>query len=298
MNHKLLIPALCAAAFIATNASAFEADTAPGNGYVHENGIGPDPDRDTNPATITGVITRIGDAAEASDDAPYRVITFEPPPGDHGDIIREAYAEKYGVHFGRGVTRQICEGQRRFYYDSMCTYEAAPSGEFAAGYVNHLNAPLVITFDEPVCVVTMAIYPTGGREGERFRVKIDGWDENGIPLPSAEASFEWTKYTVRWRHMAGAYYLGGRAKRIEVSMTSRGRGSRSRRETLRYLIDDLAFVQEGCTEILADFAEADAQDGALEISDYDYDDVDAELDGEIWDEDDEWTDEEDDLQGS
>ncbi len=26
------------------------------DGYVHENGIGPDPDRDTNPATITGVI--------------------------------------------------------------------------------------------------------------------------------------------------------------------------------------------------------------------------------------------------
>jgi hypothetical protein len=305
MNQTVLISALSAAAFISTNAAAFSADTAPDSEYVHENGIGLDPDHDTNPATITGVISRIGDAAEASNDAPYRVITFEPPPGDHGDIIREAYAEKYGVHFGRGVTRQICEGQRRFYYDSMCTYEAAPSGEFAAGYVNHLNAPLVITFDKPVCVVTMAIYPTGGREGEPFTVNIKGWDENGVPLPSADASFEWTKYTVRWRHMAGAYYLGGRAKRIEVSMKSRGRGWRSRRETLRYLIDDLAFVQDGCSEILAGFTENGSQ-GALQISgndfDDEYDDIDEELDNEIWDDDEdyddeEWDEEDDDLQG-
>ncbi len=289
MKFTLLIPALSAATVFATNAHAFFVNDAEGGGYVHENGIGPDPDRDSNPATITGVISRVGNAAEASSDAPYRVITFEPPPGDHGDVIREAYADKFGVHFGRGVTRQICEGQRRFYYDSMCTYEAAPSGAFAAGYVNHLNAPLVITFDEPVCVVTMAIYPTGGRQGEPFTVTINGWDENGVALPRADASFEWTKYTARWRHMAGAYYLGGRAKKIEVSMKSDRR--RGRRDTLRYLIDDLAFVQEGCSEILADFVEDGAP--ATAMTDDVYEDiVDEELDDEIWD------DQDDEIDGS
>lgn len=294
MNQGLMIPALCFATFASTNAYALFANDAGNDGYVHENGIGADPDRDTNPATITGVISRVGDAAEAANDAPYRVITFEAPPGEHGDIIREAYAKDFGVRFGRGVTRQICEGQRRFYYDTMCTYEAAPSGEYAAAYVNHLNAPLVITFDEPVCVVAMAIYPTGGREGEPFTVTIDGWDEDGVPLPRANASFEWTKYTARWRHMAGAYYIGGRAKTVEISMKSHG--ERDKRDTLRYLIDDLAFVQEGCAEILADFTEEDVQASLDVLEDIPEDAVDEELDGEIWD-DDEWP-EDDALQGS
>ena len=236
-------------------APAVNAQSA-GSNYVHENGIGPDPDHDTNPATITGVIKRVGDAEKAADDAPYRVITFEAPPGAHGDVIRKAYEKDYGVKFGRGLTRQICEGQRRFYYDSLCTYEAAPSGDYAAGYINYLNAPLVIEFDRPVCVVTMAIYPTGGQQDEPFTVTINGWDENGAPLPSAKAEFEWTKYTVRWRHMAGAYYLGGRAKKITVSMKS-GTASEAG-DVLRYLIVDLAFVQDGCDEVLAGFADADA----------------------------------------
>lgn len=294
MNQRLLIPALCVAALTSTNAVALFANAAADGGYVHENGIGPDPDNDTNPATITGVISRVGDAAEASSDAPYRVITFEPPPGKHGDVIREAYREKFGVRFGRGVTRQICEGQRRFYYDSLCTYEAAPSGEFAVAYVNHLNAPLVITFDKPVCVVTMAIYPTGGSEGEPFTVTIDGWDQNRVALPRANASFEWTKYTARWRHMAGAYYLGGRATKIEVSMKSGE--AKNKNDTLRYLIDDLAFVQEGCDEILADFV-ADGQQAAPDAEENAYEElVDEELDEEIWDDDDEWV--EDELEGS
>ena len=234
-------------------------------GYVHENGIGPDPDHDTNPATVTGVIKRVGEPGAPEQNAPYRVINFEAPPGKHGDVIREAYAKEFGVHFGRGVSRQICEGQRRFYYDSMCTYEAAPSGDYAAGYLNHLNAPMLIEFDQPVCVATMAIYPTGGREGEPFTVTIRGWDETGAPLPIAEAEFEWKKYTVRWRHMAGAYYLGARAKKIAVSMRS---GSPSERgDVLRFLIDDLAFVQEGCEEVLADFVEADAANNAGDPAD-------------------------------
>lgn len=227
---------------------------------IHENGIGADPDRDTNPATITGVITRVGDADAAANDAPYTVITFEPPPGKHGEVIREEYAKKYGVKFGRGLTRQICEGQRRFYYDSMCTYEAAPSGEYAVGYLNHLNAPLLIEFDKPVCVATMAIYPTGGREGEPFTVTINGWDENEIPLAPADAEFDWTKNTVRWRHMAGAYYLGARAKKIAVSMKS-GEAKQAG-DVLRFLMDDLAFVQEGCDAVLAELVQADTDAAA------------------------------------
>lgn len=284
MNHRLLIPAACLATFVSTNAYALFADDAYRGGYVHENGVGADPDGDTNPATVTGVISRVGDAAEAASDAPYRVITFEPPPGEHGDVIREAYAKEYGVRFGRGVRRQICEGQRRFYYDSLCTYEAAPSGRFSIAYENHLNAPLSIAFDKPVCVLTMAIYPTGGREGEPFKVTIDAWDENGAPLPRANAAFKWTKYTARWRHMAGAYYIGGRAKRIEVSMKSED--AKAKNDTLRYLIDDLAFVEEGCAEILADFVENDVQ-AALDIADESGNaieaEIDEELDGEIWD---------------
>ncbi len=224
------------------------------SGYVHENGIGPDPDNDTNPATITGVIARVGDARDEGEDGPYRVINFETPPGKHGDIIREAYAKDYGVHFGRGLKRQICEGQRRFYYDSMCTYEAAPSGKYAAGYLNYLNAPLQIEFDAPVCVVTLAAYPTGGGEHEPFTVTINGWDADGVPLPPAYAEFEWSKNTVRWRNMAGAYYIGGRAKKITIGMNS-GKASEAG-EVLRFLIDDLAFVQDGCEEVLAGFTDA------------------------------------------
>ena len=57
------------------------------SGWVHENGIGPDPDNETNPATITGAISIVGDAALAADDPPYAVVTFEPPPGGHGAIV-------------------------------------------------------------------------------------------------------------------------------------------------------------------------------------------------------------------
>ncbi|WP_375203944.1 hypothetical protein [Hyphococcus sp.] len=226
-------------------------------GYVHENGIGPDPDHDTNPATITRPIQK-QERAKGDLDDPYRVIDFEVPPGRHGEIIREAYAKEFGVHFGKGVTRQVCEGQRRFYYDSICTYEAAPSGAYAAGYYDYLNAPLTIEFDQPVCVATLAIYPTGARQNEPFRVLIKGWDADGLALPDAETEFEWNKNTVRWKNMAGAYYIGGRAKKIEVSMKS-GNPAESR-DILRFLIDDVAFVQEGCDEVLADFAEQEADD--------------------------------------
>ena len=246
---KYLIGCAAGAALICAGPAAAQ------GGYVHENGIGPDPDGDTNPATVTRPIQKQERTADDLD-GPYRVIDFEVPPGRHGEIIREDYAKKYGVHFGKGVTRQICEGQRRFYYDSICTYEAAPSGTYAAGYHDYLNAPLTIEFDQPVCVATLAIYPTGAQQDEPFRVLIKGWDENGFALPDAEAEFEWNKNTVRWKNMAGAYYIGGRAKKIEVSMKS---GSPSQaKDILSFLIDDVAFVQEGCDEVLADFAEQEA----------------------------------------
>lgn len=254
--------------FLLGAAALFGAACAQDGGYYHENGIGPDPDGDTNPATITGVIARIGDGVEQHDE-PYRVITFEPPPGKHGEMIRKDYDKSFGVRFGKGLTRQICEGQRRFYYDSICTYEAAPSGKYAAGYVNYLNAPLTVEFDAPVCVVTMAIYPTGGGEQEPFTVTINGWDEDGIPLPAARAEFDWTKYTVRWRHMAGAYYVGARAKKIAIGMKS-GKASEAG-DVLRFLIDDLAFVQEGCDEVLDEFVDDAAPAVVSDASAYEAD---------------------------
>ena len=223
------------------------------SGYVHENGIGPDPDGDTNPATITGVFSVSGDAALAADDPPYSVITFEPPPGKQGEAIKLDYKEKHGVTFGKGLSWQACEGQRHFRYDSMCTYEAAPSGRFAAGYLSHINAPLKITFDKPVCVVTLAIYPTGGKEDESFTFAISGETADGRAIKKESFDLDWTKYTVRWRHMAGAFFLGEQAKTIYVSMKSNDPVLAG--DTLRYLIDDFAFVSDKCDAALDEISE-------------------------------------------
>ncbi len=256
MNRNIACPAFGAALFAIASASAHPHDDGSasahdhGDHQVHENGIGADPDRDTNPATETGSISLVGDAAKASDDPPYAVITFETPPGAHGDDIGAAYHEAFGVTFADGLTRQICEGQRHFQYDSMCTYEAAPSGKFAAGYLDYLNAPLEITFAAPVCVVAMAIYPTGGKEGEPFELTINGWTDAGVKLAPAKVDFEWTKDTVRWRHMAGAYYLGERASKVSLSM--RSKDGAEAKKVLRFLIDDVAFVDDGCEEALKD----------------------------------------------
>jgi|GEM_PF-1427907 len=218
--------------------------------WVHENGIGPDPDRDSNPATDTRVIPFIGDAEAAGDDPPHAVITFEPPPGKHGEAIRQDYAKDFGVKFGKGLSWQICSGKRLFYYDTMCTYEAPTSGTYSAGYLNYLNSPLSIEFEKPVCVVTMSIYPTGGKEGEPFEFKIVGWTAEGEKLSEATADFEWTNNTVRWRNMAGAYFVDQRAKKITISM--RSKDASQVKDTLRYLIDDFAFVDDGCDTALDD----------------------------------------------
>ncbi len=231
---------------------------------VHENGVGADPDHDGNPATDTGGISLSGDAAEAEEDPPYEVITFEPPPGDHGDKIRNAYWETHGVKFGEGLTRQICRGQRHFQYDTMCTYEAAPSGAFAAGYMNYLNRPLEIEFKNPACVVTLAIYPTGAKEGEPFELLIDAWDRFDEKLPQVIVPFDWTKDTVRWRHMAGVYYLGRHASKISIGM--RSLDPKEKKEVLRFLIDDFAYVGTGCEAALDDL-KARAGDATVEVED-------------------------------
>ncbi len=259
MNRNIIYPVLSAAFLAGASAIAHPHEEGPAGGHdhssdqVHENGIGADPDRDTNPATTTGAISLVGDAAKAADDPPYAVVTFETPPGAHGDEISTAYKDEFGVTFAAGLTRQICEGQRHFQYDSMCTYEAAPSGRFSAGYLDYLNKPLVIEFAKPICVVAMAIYPTGGKEGEPFELTINGWTAAGVKLAPAKVDFEWTKDTIRWRHMAGAYYLGERASKISIGM--RSKDGAEARKILRFLIDDVAFVDDRCEEALKDFTE-------------------------------------------
>ncbi len=219
---------------------------------VHENGVGPDPDGDGNPATDTGGLSLSGAAAALAENAPYDVIDFEAPPGRHGDTLSTQYKDDHGVSFGPGLRRQICEGQRRFAYDTLCTYEAAPSGAYAAAYVSELNAPFEIKFDRPICVVAMAIYPTGGKEGEPFKLTIDAWDKNDKSLPSVTVEFEWTRDTVRWRHMAGAYYLNTGASKIALRMESLD--PKEKRDILRFLIDDLAVIETGCEAALEELS--------------------------------------------
>ena len=226
----------------------------PENIPTHGNGLGPDPDGDTNPATNTHAISKIGDAAEAAFDPPYRVVTFEVPPGDHDDKIRKQYKDNFGVVFSRGLSRQICEGQRYFQYNSQCTYLRAPSGQYAAVYDDEYKRPLRIRFAEPVCVAAMAIYPTGGKEGEEFEVTLQGYDADENKLDPAKLKFSWTKDTFRWRHMAGAYFLQERANRVDVSM--RSLDDKEKGKPVRFLIDDVAYVEDSCSEAISSVAAA------------------------------------------
>lgn len=213
-------------------------------GWVHENGIGPDPDGDTNPATDTSVVPFVGELLIGADGSIFPVVHFEPPPGTHGEAIIEDYHKDFGVRFGPGLSWQICEGQRHFQYNSMCTYEAPTSGDFAAGYVNLLNRPLVIEFDEPVCFVSMSIYPTGAKEEEPFLFSIEGRDGADHVIDSASVEFEWNANTVRFNNLAGAYFTEQPAKKIAVSMSSLD--PEEANQTLRYLIDDLAHLSGSC----------------------------------------------------
>ena len=224
------------------SASPHYHDDAP---VTHGNGVGPDPDGDTNPATNTRAISKIGDAAEAAFDPPYRVVTFEAPPGRHNDVIRKDYQKDFGVTFSRGLNRQICEGQRYFQYNSQCTYLRAPSGQYAAVYQDDYRRPLRIRFEQPVCVAAMAIYPTGGKEGEIFEVTLQGYDSNDQKLDAAKVKFKWTQDTFRWRHMAGAYFTNQKAQRVDVSM--RSLDPKEKGKIVRFLLDDVAFIENACS---------------------------------------------------
>lgn len=206
------------------------------------NGAGPDPDGDSNPATNTRLLVRIGDAAEAALDPPFRVITFEAPPGGHGDVIRKQYQEKYGVTFSRGLKRQICEGQRYFQYNSECTYLRAPSGDYAAVYRDDWGRPLRIRFERAVCAASLAIYPTGGKEGEEYIITLQPYAGDDHPLKKVTVPFKWTHDTFRWRMMAGAYFTDLRATRVDVSIESRRK--KSKNKIVRFLIDDVASIED------------------------------------------------------
>lgn len=232
----------------ASSSYATAADSAGQDGWTHPNGYGPDPDGDGNPATRTRPLARSGPAAEAGLDPPFRIINFEAPPGRNGEPIGKQYAKDYGVIFGPGLNRQICQGQRYFQYDTQCTYLSAPSGAFAAVHRDDYRRPLSIEFTEPVCAAALAIYPTGGREGEMFRVRVQPYAANGAKLDPASISFRWTKDTFRWRNMAGAFFTDARAARIEISMRSR----RAPNKPVSFLIDDVAFVDGSCDGLFED----------------------------------------------
>lgn len=209
------------------------------------NGIGPDPDGDGNPATNTRGFMRIGDAAEAAFDPPYRVITFEAPPGSHNEVLKGQYANKFGVVFGTGVRRQIC-GNRYFQYDTQCTYLRAPSGRFAAFYRHDWGEPMTVKFAKPVCVAATAIYPTGGKQGEAFKVTLEPFAADGTALPKSVMRFTWETNTFRWRLMAGVYMLKDRATSVKLRVDSVDEPKKA----VRFLVDDLAFIDEGCEDAL------------------------------------------------
>lgn len=226
-------------------------------GQYNENGIGPDPDRDGNPATRTLALASIG-AEDARLDPRFRVIAFEPPPGRHGDKIRNQYAEKFGARFSKGLRRQVCEeGQGYFRYDTFCSYIAPPSGAYAAHYRTDRRDPLTITFDKPVCAAALSIYPIGGREGERFEASLTPY-AGERQLETARIRFAWSQDTFRWRTMVGGFFLkapkgGGdeAVDRIEVMIASLSSDAKDA-DIVQFLIDDFGTVDKDCEKVLND----------------------------------------------
>lgn len=244
MASRLMFACAATAMFAATAASA----------AFQQNGAGPDPDGDTNPATNTRAMARIGAPADAVLDPPFRTITFETRRDGHGEKIANQYVKEFGVAFGAGLTRQICEGQRYFQYDTLCTYLAPPSGDFAAAYRDDWKRPLRVKFAKPVCAAALAVYPTGGREGERFQVTLQPYKDDKTKLTPATITYTWTKDTFRWRTMVGAFFLNARATRVDVSVASLDQSS----DVIQFLVDDVSFVEENCESLLEEIeAEAD-----------------------------------------
>lgn len=220
------------------------------NAQSHENGNGPDPDGDSNPATKTRAIANFG-ATDIKLDPRFTTITFEPPPGAHRRHIRDQYAPKYGVSFGKGLEWQICDDQRYYQYDSLCTYIRPPSGVFAAYYRDDWKQPLEVKFAKPVCAAMMSVYPTGGKEGEKFKVTLKARKANGDSAGEANVTFAWTQDTFRWRVMAGGFFLNEDASSIDVMV----RRVENAGDIVQFLIDDLAYVETGCDKVIKDIRE-------------------------------------------
>lgn len=232
--HIVAIGAACAALM-----------TFPARAQSNENGYGPDPDGDTNPATRTRAVANIG-ATDVKLDPRFTVMTFEPPPGAHGRPISHQYTDRFGVGFSKGLRWQICDDQRYFQYDSLCTYVRPPSGSFAAYYRDDWKRPLEVTFARPVCAMMLSVYPTGGKEGEHFKVTLGAKKADGSSAGEANVTFAWTQNTFRWRVMAGGFFLNEPASRVNV-MVRRVEGAG---DDIQFLIDDLAYVEKGCAEVL------------------------------------------------
>jgi hypothetical protein len=241
MSYRLLVSILAAGVALGVAPS-----------FAQQNGSGPDPDGDTNPATNTRAMARIGDPADAALDPPFRTITFETTRNANGEKISNQYAKDYGVAFGAGLRRQVCEGQRYFQYDTLCTYLAPPSGNFAALYRDDWKRPLRVTFDKPVCAAALAVYPTGGREGEKFQVTLQPWKDDKTKLTPATITLSWTQDTFRWRTMVGAFFLNAPAARVDVSVVSLDHKS----DIVQFLVDDVSFVESGCDALLAEIDDA------------------------------------------
>jgi hypothetical protein len=244
--------AIFASLAAAAAAGALASSALAQGGVVHENGVGPDPDRDTNPATRTFALASIG-AEDARLDPRFSVISFEPPPGRHADKIGNQYAARYGVTFGKGLKRQICEeGQRYFRYDTLCTYIAPPSGAYAAHYRTDRRDPLEVSFKTPVCAAALSIYPIGGREGERFEATLTPY-AGDRKLRPAKIRFAWTQDTFRWRTMVGGFFLDQPADRVEVMIKSRGGKDV---DIVQFLIDDFGSIEKDCEKVLKDIRSA------------------------------------------
>jgi hypothetical protein len=216
--------------------------------FAAPNGEGPDPDGDSNPAVNTLLFARIGDAAEAALDPPFQIVTFEASRTKHGEKIKEEKTGDRKVKFSNGLARQICKGQLYFRYDTQCTYMAAPSGEMAGLYRDEWGRPLKIRFDQPVCAAALAAYPTGGQEGERYKIELQPYDAAEKKLDAVSYEFEWTNDTFRWRLMAGAFFGDPQVTRMDVNILS----LTNPKKVVRFLIDDVAFIESECAQAQED----------------------------------------------
>lgn len=228
--------------------SAAAAGLFAGAAFAAPNGEGPDPDGDSNPAVNTRLFARIGDAAEAALDPPFQIATFEAARTRHGEKVNEEKVGERKISFSGGLSRQICKGQLYFRYDTQCTYMAAPSGEMAALYRDEWGRPLKVKFEQPVCAMALAAYPTGGREGERYRIELQPYDAEDKKLDKVAYEFTWTNDTYRWRLMAGAFFGARQAARIDVNMASLSDSGK----VVRFLIDDVAFIESDCVQVQDD----------------------------------------------